>query len=149
VCDRDWFDLWWCEAPVLAADAMDDWLAMLRACDPWRAMFLDDVGGEFHAVLRALFQSGDGLTPDVRAARLRRAAREHGAFRRRQGAPALVFADEIAFAEEAIACALMRTGASPALVTTVHDSLVPVLRAVERATYTGYVDWGERYDADG
>ena len=107
-------------------------------------MFLDDVGGEFRAVFEELLWAGDERAPDVRAARLRTAARAHGAFRRRQRCPAVVLSEEVAFAENAIAVALMRGGAADDVVTIVRESFAPLLRAIERASYGGYVDWGER-----
>lgn len=122
---------------------MDDWADLVRACHPWSEMFLDDVTGEFRAVLEELLQ-GDHAPSEYRSARLRRAARAHGAFRRRQGCPSLVLAEEIAFAESAIAAVLMRGGASMAAIAKVQDTLAPVMRAIERATYSGYVDGSER-----
>ncbi|HEX4681182.1 MAG TPA: hypothetical protein VH277_00665 [Gemmatimonadaceae bacterium] len=107
-------------------------------------MFLDDVGGEFRAVLEELLCAGDDRAPDVRATRLRTVARAHGAFRRRQGCPALVLSEEVVFAEDAIAAALMRSGVAPAVVTIVQESIAPLLRAIERASYSGYVDWSDR-----
>jgi hypothetical protein len=104
---------------------------------------LDDVSGAFRAVLDALLQPGDARTPDQRAARLRRAARAHGAYRRRQGCPAIILAEETAIAEDAIAAALLRGGAPPAVAATIQHSMAPVMRAVERAMYSGYVDCGE------
>ena len=142
--DEEWSDLRWCGGPpVLAAEAMEEWVAMLRQCDPWNEMFLDDVPGEFRAVFEELLHAADDV-PAVRAARLRYAAREHGAFRRRQGCPAFVFRKEVAFAERAIAVSLVRAGAAPAVVMTIQNSCAPVMRAIVRATYSGYVDWGER-----
>jgi hypothetical protein len=120
--------------------AMADWIALLRTCHPWSEMVLDDVAGEFRAVLDEVLRTTGAPAPRARAARLRQVARAHGAFRRRQGCPALVLKDELTIAEEAIAIALTRSGADHALVTTVQDSLIPVLRAVERAEYGGYVD---------
>jgi len=144
VSDREWPDLRWCgEPPVLAAEAMEDWLATLRACRPWNDMWLDDVTGGFRAVLEELLQCGGLLPPGVRAARLRAVAREHGAFRRRQGYHALILAEEISVAEDSIVAALMRTGVAPEIVATIRDSLAPVMRATERAAYAGYVDGGE------
>jgi hypothetical protein len=119
---------------------MEEWVVMLRACRPWNEMFLDDVTGEFRGVLEELLQSDDEQTPRKKAARLRDVARAHGAFRRRQGCPAPILAEEIDFAQDAIAAALMRGGAAPAAVATIQDSLVPVMRAIERATYGGYAD---------
>ena len=145
--DKEWSDLRWCgEPPVLAAEAMEEWIAMLRHCDPWHDMFLDDVPGEFRAVFEELLGAADDLSPAVRAKRLRRASRDHGAFRRRQGCPAFVFRKEIALAERAIATVLVRNGAAPMVVMTIQSSYVPVMRAIVRATYSGYVDWAERSD---
>ncbi|HWH51411.1 MAG TPA: hypothetical protein VN651_07695 [Gemmatimonadaceae bacterium] len=143
--DREGHDGRWCGGPpAVAAEAMDGWVDILRARQPWSDMPLDDVGGEFRSVFEIVLHRRDELDPDARAARLRRAARAHGAFRRRQGCQALVLSEEGTMAEEAIAIALVRSGAAPAVVTTMQDSLGPVLRAVERAAYSGYVDWGER-----
>jgi hypothetical protein len=103
-------------------------------------MFLDDVAGEFRAVLEELLRTTGVLGPRARATRLRDVARAHGAFRRRQGCPAYILREEMIIAEDAIAIALVRSGADAALVTTVQDSLIPVMRAVERAEYSGYVD---------
>ena len=148
--EKDWSDLRWCgEPPVLADEAMDEWIAMLRQCDPWNDMFLDDLPGEFRAVFEELLEATDDLTPAVRAKRLRLVARDHGAFRRRQRCPAFVFRKEIAFAERAIAAVLVRNGAAPAVVMTIQSSYAPVMRAIVRATYSGYVDWAERSDARG
>lgn len=147
--DREWSDLRWCGGPpVLAAEAMEEWVAMLRVCDPWNAMFLDDLPGEFRAVFEELLYATDDVLPAVRAARLRHAAREHGAFRRRQGCPAFVFRKEVAFAERAIAAALVRAGAAPAVVMTIQNSFAPVMRAIVRATHGGYIDWAERRDGE-
>jgi len=104
-------------------------------------MPLDDVTGEFRAVLRELLHCTGDLSPEARAARLRRAARAHGAFRRRQRSGASILAEEIAAADEAIAIALARSGAGPAVVTVFQDSLVPLMQSIRRATYSGYVDW--------
>lgn len=145
--DNEWSDLRWCgEPPVLAAEAMDEWIAMLRQCDPWNEMRLDDVPGEFRAVFKELLDAGDGLNPAARAKRLRQVSRRHGAYRRRQGCPAFVFRKEIAFAEQAIAIVLVRNGAAPMIVMTIQSSYVPVMQAIVRATYSGYVDWAERSD---
>lgn len=147
--DQEWSEpRWYGGPPVLAADAMDEWVAMLRPCNPWNEMFLDDLPGEFRAVFEELLHATDDDLPAVRAARLRYAAREHGAFRRRQGCPAFVFRKEVAFAEQAIASALVRAGASPALVMTIQNSFMPVMGAVVRATYGGYVDWAEGRDEE-
>ena len=141
VTDRKSRDSGWCdEPPVLAAEAIDAWAAMIRASQPWNEMFLDDLTGEFPAVLFELLRSTVGAEWDVRAARLRALAREHGAFRRRQACSALVLTEEVALAEEAIAAALIRTGAGPELVMTIQDSLAPVMEGIERAMYSGYVD---------
>lgn len=142
--DQEWSELRWCGGPpALAAEAMDGWVATLRQCDPWNEMFLDDLPGEFRAVFEELLFTTDDRVPAVRAARLRHAARQHGAFRRRQGSPAFIFRKEVAFAERAIAVALVRAGAAPAVVTTMQNSFAPVMRAILRATYAGYVDWAE------
>lgn len=139
--DRESPDFHWCDsAPVVASDAIEAWVAMLRAAHPWNEMMLDDLTGELPAVLEELLRSADGNEPDVRATRLRALAREHGAFRRRQACSALVLADEMALAEEAIAAALLRTGARPEVLMTIQDSLAPVMRGIERAMYSGYVD---------
>jgi len=131
-------------SPLRASDvAMEDWIALLRTCRPWSEMLLDDVAGEFRAVLEEMLRTTDDSGLRTRAARLRAVARAHGAFRRRQGCPAVVLKEELTIAEEAIAIALTRSGADHALVTTVQDSLIPVLRAVERAEYSGYVDGKE------
>ena len=147
--DQDWSDLRWRGGPpVPAAEAMGEWVAMLRPCDPWDEMFLDDLPGEFRAVFEELLHTADDTMPGVRAARLRHAARQHGAFRRRQGCPAFIFRKEVAFAERAIAVALARAGAAPALVMAIQNSFTPLMRAVVRATYGGYVDWAECRDKE-
>jgi hypothetical protein len=141
VTDRERSDSGWCHRPpALAAEAIDAWAAMLRASHPWNEMFLDDLTGEFPAVLEALLRSTDGADWDVRATRLRALAREHGAFRRRQSCSALVLTEEVALAEEAIAAALIRTGAGPETMMSIQDSLAPVMEGIERAMYSGYVD---------
>ncbi len=129
---------------MVAAEVMDEWITLVRACAPWSEMWLDDVSGEFRAILDELLEPRAGSSTDERAERLRRRSRAHGAFRRRQGCAALVLSEEIAFAKEAIAIALIRGGSELSLVTTVHDSLAPVMRGVERASYSGYVDLNER-----
>ena len=131
---------WGGASPVLAGEVMGDWLHLIRTCRPWSDMPLDDLSGEFRAVLDELLEPREELALDPRASRLRCVSRAHGAFRRRQGCPALVLREEAALAEEAIEIALTRTGAEPAVVMLIHDSLVAVLRSVERAAYGGYVD---------
>jgi len=113
---------------------------LVQACAPWRGMALDDVTGEFRGVLQEVLRMTDDAGPDARAERLRRVARRHGAFRRHQGCPAPVLGEEIAFAAEAIEMALVRSGATPSVVVIIRDSLAPVLRAIARAMYGGYVD---------
>ena len=124
-------------------EAMADWIALLRTGEPWNRMLLDDVTGEFRSVLQALLCMPDDCTPGVRAARLRRGARAHGAFRRRQGCRGPVLKEELTAAEDAIAIALQRSGAEAALIATFQASLRPVISAVERAAYGGYVDMDE------
>lgn len=141
--DRDWPDLRWCGGPPLfAREAMDDWLAMLGPRCPWDEMLPDDVSGEFRRVLEELLQPAEDLGPHQRALRLRYMAREHGAYRRRQGYHALILAEEISVAEDAITAAIVRSGCSPAELAAVRDSLAPVMRAIERAMYSGHADCG-------
>jgi hypothetical protein len=123
---------------------MEDWVMLLQACTPWRSMALDDLTGEFRLVLGELLEPGDDAPADVRAARLRCAARSHGAFRRRPGGPAFVLSEEIAFASEAIEIALIEAATPPAVIVAIQDSLAPAMRTIERAMYGGYVDVIER-----
>ena len=138
--DRELPSRWGGGAPVLAGEVMGDWLELIGTCRPWSDMPLDDMSGEFRAVLEELLEPNGELALDPRASRLRRLSRAHGAFRRRQGCPALVLREEAALAQEAIEIALARSGAAPAVVMLIHDSLVEVLRSIERAAYSGYVD---------
>ena len=138
--NRDWSEsAWRREPPVFADEAMDEWTAMVRRRCPWNEMFPDDLSGEFRAVLEELLQPDEPST-ERRASRLRHVAREHGAFRRRQGCQAMILAEEIAVADDAIAMAVVRGGGSPAVIATIQDSLAPVMRAIKRAMYSGYVD---------
>jgi hypothetical protein len=139
VNDGDWLDLHWCGEPrLLAREAMDEWLTLLRARCPWDEMPLDDVSGEFRAVVEELLRSSSDRPPDARAHMIRRAARDHGAFRQRQGFHAIILAEEVSVAEDAIAAALVRGGVSPRDAATFQKSLRPVMRAIERAMYGGY-----------
>lgn len=141
VSDREWPDLRWSGDPDLLPDLlMDDWTAMITARCPWNEMFLDDVSGEFRAVLKELLRPRGQFAPHECAARLRGAAREHGAYRRRQGYHAVILAEELAVAEDAIAAAIERSGAPAAVIADIQSSLRPVLRALERAMYSGYAD---------
>jgi len=129
---------------VLADEVMVEWLDLIRARCPWSDMPLDDMTGGFRAVFEELLEPRAELAPNPRAARLRWASRVHGAFRRRQGCPPPVLREEILLAEEAIEIALERVGAPPAVVLVIQESLVAVLRSIERAAYGGYVDCMER-----
>jgi hypothetical protein len=141
VSDREFPNRRWCgAAPVLADEVMGDWVDLIQCRSPWSAMPLDDMTGEFRAVLEELLEPVEALTPELRAARLRFVSRAHGAFRRRQGCPPHLLQDDVAFAGEAIEVALMRNGAATAVIMTIHDSLVAVLGAIERATLSGYTD---------
>jgi hypothetical protein len=94
VNDREWRDLrWYGASPVAADEAMAAWLSDLRARCPWNEMFIDDVSGEYRAVLDALLGPSQTPSSDQRPWPLWRAAREHAAFRRRQGYHAIVLAE--------------------------------------------------------
>jgi hypothetical protein len=141
VSDSEVPDRRWCGgAPVRARDVMGDWLELIGASSPWDDMPLDDLAGEFYAVLDELLEPKGELATDPRASRLRRVSRAHGAFRRRQGCAPLVLREEVGFAEEAIELALARGGTQPAVIAVIHDSLAIVLHSIERAAYGGYVD---------
>lgn len=124
----------------IADEVMADWISMLRRRPPWNAMLLDDMTGEFRPLLAELLHAQTADDVHARAERIRRLGRAHGAFRRRQRCPALVLREELFIADEAIGMALMRMGAESDLITTIQDSLAPLIRAVERAEYGGYVD---------
>jgi len=140
VSDRELPSRWGGGAPVLAGEVMGDWLELIGTCRPWSDMPLDDMSGEFRAVLEELLEPNGELALAPRASRLRRLSRAHGAFRGGRGGRARGGGEGAAWAQEAIEIALARSGAAPAVVMLIHDSLVEVLRSIERAAYSGYVD---------
>jgi hypothetical protein len=120
---------------VLAA-----WIQLARPSRPWSTMYADDVSGELRHVLEILLTATPSLDPRERRRRLRRAGRDHGAFRRGQRCPSNALADELTIIEASIVGVLLFHGMPRPAARRWLGGLSPELKSVRRAFYSGYVD---------
>jgi hypothetical protein len=110
-------DSWdWERIPADVDQVVIRWWAMVRDRLPWQAMPADDGLGYMRAVVSELLNEARHPSDGMRERRLRRAARAHGEFRRRQQCHGAVLADELAALSAAIETEMLEAGQSSGLV---------------------------------
>ena len=114
---RDSLDGWdWERIPADADAVVRRWWAMVHHRLPWRAMPIDDGFGYIRPVVSELLNEARHPSDGVRELRLDRAARAHGAFRRRQHCSSAALAEEIIALGASIKAILLDAGQPPAVV---------------------------------
>ena len=120
-------------------DVMGEWIRLVQIETPWCDMQLDDLTGGWRRVLAALLSDAEDASVDRRVG-LRRVARTHGEFRRRQRCTPQALSDEVTLMQAAIAELLLRHGASVRVAEQALELLASDLHTIGRAAYAGYVD---------
>ncbi len=115
-------DSWdWERIPADVDQVVVRWWGLVHDRLPWREMPADDGLGYMRAVVSELLNEARHPADGMRERRLRRAARTHGEFRRRQRCDFGTLTDELAALGVAIETAMLEGGQSCGLV---NDYLV-------------------------
>jgi hypothetical protein len=126
---------------VLTPDmVMRRWFARVEHDAPWEAMARDDRGGYVGLVVREMLDPADTFEVRGRRCRLERAARQHGAFRRRQRCEATIIRRDFVVLRQALRDALRQAGAGPSTIRLATRCLVPDWRVARYAAHEGYVN---------
>jgi hypothetical protein len=127
-------DSWdWERIPADVDQVMVRWWGLVHDRLPWREMPADDGLGYMRAVVSELLNEARHPSDGMRERRLRRAARAHGEFRRRQHCPCGTLTDELAALGAAVEVAMLDAGQSSGLVKDYRvllDADVGLVRAI-------------------
>jgi hypothetical protein len=132
-------DSWdWEKIPAEVDQVVVRWWGLVHDFSPWRTMPRDDGFGYMRAVVSELLNEARHPSDGMRERRLCRAARAHGAFRRRQHCGCASLTAELAALGAALEVAMLDAGQSSGLV---RDYLVLLDADVELARAIALDGW--------
>jgi hypothetical protein len=126
------------EIAIAADRLLKSWWSMLSVREPWSEMPMDDACGMMRPVLSELLNEGRDCDRRERIRRMILAAREHGAFRRRQRFTPRSLQDEFDSVLNAAETVMSEHGFSAEYIT---DALVLLERDVSLALDASLAGW--------